>query len=297
MDNTIRFSDIWIIESLSEPGWACRTGAHLRDEIEPLAAASTPTVQVHFRTLTTRAELFALLDAIAIDARERGRSPLLHFETHGGARGSAPNSTSAGIYVASDELVRWTDLMPALMAINIASRLNLVAVVAACNGADLATIVQPLERAPVRLIIGPKRVLTFNEVEKGTMAFYRGIFEIGDGVSAWKAMNAAIDPTAQTFWAIPVDWMFRAIMRGYFEDFCNERAIAARAEKLLAPLALRGVPAAVLARERVKLRRHLGDREALRTVASNTFFMLDLYPENAQRFERAIDGTDDGSVF
>jgi hypothetical protein len=94
--------------------------------------------------------------------------------------------------------------------------LNLVVFVAACNGADIASIVQAHERAPFRLLIGPTRELTFDEVGKGTQAFYATLFTSKSGKSAIAAMNAAVGASRkQTFWTVGVDRLFAEIFRGY----------------------------------------------------------------------------------
>ena len=46
---------------------------------------------------------------------------------------------------------------PYLVAINEATRLNLIVFVSACYGLDIATLFQPLEPAPARIVVGPTR--------------------------------------------------------------------------------------------------------------------------------------------
>jgi hypothetical protein len=147
----MRVSGIHIIESLPG-GFSRRTGFRLYETLESLAGgASPPRIEIHYRWVTTRQQLLDHLEAIAADAIARGRSPMLHFETHGARE---------GLQLVSGQVVTWKELQPALTAINVARRLNLIVIIAACNGLDLLKILVPTDRAPARLIIGPNRILT-----------------------------------------------------------------------------------------------------------------------------------------
>src|SRR5207253_2783325 len=117
-------------------------------------------------------------------------SPILHIETHG---------NPDGIELTSGEFLRWAEFRQEFIAINVASNINLLIVLAACNGAHLLEIIQPTDRAPVRAIIGPNRVLYPAEVKKGTLALYRTLFKTKNLVSAFDEMNEAVASDQKTF--------------------------------------------------------------------------------------------------
>jgi hypothetical protein len=107
------------------------------------------------------------------------------------------------------------------------------------DGADLATLIQPLDRTPVRLIIGPSLELTFEEIKVATGTLYAAIFRVPDGVAAARDERGSRS-AQETFWALPADWMFRQIMSEYFRDQTSDRMIAAPVERILTPLAVQG---------------------------------------------------------
>ena len=82
------------------------------------------------------------LASIVADVRASGRAPIIHIETHG-------TSDETGLVLSSGEFVPWSALKGLLTTINITCRLNLLVVLAACNGWGLLEIVQATDRAPL----------------------------------------------------------------------------------------------------------------------------------------------------
>ena len=275
----MRVSDIYIVESLTG-GFSRRTGSRLFETLEPLAKLSKRPVDVHQQWITTRQGLIEYLDVVATEARARRRSPLLHLETHG-----SPH----GLHLASNELVTWRELRAPLAAVNEAGRLNLVVLVAACNGLDLLKILEPTDRAPARLIIGPNRDLKDFEVEAANLAFYRTLFETFDGVLAYNAMNDAIEQPSEArtllFHAMTAEIMFQWVMREYFRTKCTPKDVSARIEAKVAPLALTGHSPRFLAAMREGMRAALTDHRALFDYYRRLFFFCDVQPENSARFD------------
>jgi hypothetical protein len=280
VDPTIRFDHIHVIESL-DGGFAGRTGTRLFSEIESWCARTRVTPFFHH--VTTRVEVERALRDIA-HAATRGSWPLIHFETHGIDAGPKNRRATAGIVLASGESMTWRELAPPLTAINEATRLNLIVFMAACNGADLATIVQPLEGAPVRIVVGPMQVVSAGVLETATHAFYRSILNGGDSSAATRAIGEALHPNEAMFWTVTAEWLFLEILKGYYNEMTTDDQIAARVERFIAPLALQGVPAAEMARRRAITKAHLADRPALFDACYQKFFFVEKYPENAKRF-------------
>src|ERR1700680_1864991 len=115
---------IHIVESLIEKGHASKTGARLRDVLEPLAVEKSP-ITVHFHRPHSKDDVLACLKGILSQALAENRVPMLHLETHGAV--PLPGElTSRGLVVKSMELLTWRELVPILTAINEASRLGIV---------------------------------------------------------------------------------------------------------------------------------------------------------------------------
>ena len=190
VDPKVHVDRVHVIESLppDQQSWYYRTGARLFGELQDVCAGMP--VQPHLHVVSTRDDLCALLRGVIGEA-ESGHFPLLHFETHGVERVPGRTTTSIGI---SGEVMPWRDLAPFLVAINEATRLNLIVFVSACYGLDIATLFQPLEPAPARLVIGPMRPIDVPEIDRTTRAFYHSLLRDRNGEAAAMAMNAAIGP-------------------------------------------------------------------------------------------------------
>ena len=230
---------------------------------------------MHFWREATRAAFVGRLEYIAADVRLRRLAPVLQIEAHG---------SGEGLYLTSDECVTWSDLKGPLTEINVLSRLNLLVLVGACDGADLTKIIQPSDRAPVWGLIGPLRVVTAGEIEDAHTAFYRTLFSTGDGGPAWRAMNAAIEKADSPFQFISAEFMFREVMRTYFTKLCSKEALAQRMDRLVETMKSDGVPQQALPVFAAMLRERLLDHPSFFDRLKERFFHQDLCPEHAARF-------------
>ena len=202
----IYFDIVHIIETL-RPG-DCRTGQQLFEDLDPIISRATRQVTPRFSPVRSRAEFLELLGSIAEDARLHSHSPILHIEAHG---------SSSGIQTSSGECLTWTEFKAELTTINEISGLNLLVILAACDGANMVSIIQPVDRAPVRALIGPKRSVSAGEIERASLAFYRTLFDAGDVRTAWRAMNDAVAPDRLTFAVFTAEHMFRYVMHHYLK--------------------------------------------------------------------------------
>jgi hypothetical protein len=148
-----------------------RPGKRTRPHPSERSRAHPTEVQFHRRT--SSGEFWPTLDGFVSEA-EAGHFPLLHFETHGAERRPGVIGASPGLVLASGELITWPKLAPYLTAINEATRLNLIVFMAACHGADVASLIQPLGRALARLLIGPMHTLSVPDLERSTIEFTGG---------------------------------------------------------------------------------------------------------------------------
>jgi hypothetical protein len=270
-DKKLLLDTIHIIESIAED--QLHTGRKLRDDIEPLALGiRSHFISVKLHQVKTAQEFFECLRTILDHCRE-GHLPLLHIETHG---------NDDGIELASGEFLTWGDLKDPLTAINVASNLNLLVILAACEGANLLHVINPNDRAAVRFIIGPKRKAKAVEMERATVAFYKTLFGRGDGIAAWKAMNAEIG-TGETFSIFAADVMFIYVFRQYLKTLCTPEELKNRENRRVLDAVVKGV------QDLKQFRKFFGEyiREYERDFArlKERFFLCDLYPENMERFD------------
>ena len=176
-------------------------------------------------------------------------------------------------------MVTWADLEPLLREINVTCCLNLLVVAGACEGLGLAVILQAADRAPVWGILGPNRTVTAGELDDGHHAFYRTLYKTRDFTPAIEAMNASVTAGDRPFFLFGAQWFFTQVMRGYFERYCTDEAIAARVQKA-APteeaLRKQGVSEEEILRRREAFRQHLQDHRGHFDQMKPIFFAEDL---------------------
>jgi hypothetical protein len=269
-DKRLYFDKIYIIESLSSG--ERRTGRELYEDLVIMAIAATPPRPVYYKPLTTKREFLELLGSIAQDAEHGHHSPILQIETHG-----CPD----GIGLGTGEFLAWADLQQQLTDINVISNINLLVILAACNGAHLLEVIQPTDRAPVRAIIGPSRKLFPAEIKQATLAFYRTLFKTTDGIAAFHAMNEA---SGQKIFSLhTADTIFLFLYRRYLRTMCTETMLQERERKKFAEAVSRGY-LGELVEFRKAFRSVVCDYPAHFERLKHTFFLCDLYPENRNRF-------------
>lgn len=270
-DHKIYFDTVHIIESL-RPG-DCPTGRRLFEVLETLAAK--PAVTARFWSVQSRAEFLEKLRSIARDSRADGHFPLLHIEAHG---------SSQGIQVRSGECLSWSEFKGELTTINEISRLNLLVILVACEGAHLLSIIQPTDRAPVLALIGPNRIVTEDEIERASLAFYRTLFGANDGAAAWRAMNDAVSPGRLTFPVFTAEYVLRYVMNSYLQIQCTEEALNSRQRMIELQLERDGMPKWDIVRGGERFRQYQRDHRSRFAEIKNHFLFCDLYPENDTRF-------------
>lgn len=93
--------------------------------------------------------------------------PVLHIESHGGTAGLAASTAPDA------EWLTWEELIDPLQELNLATRCNLVMLVAACIGFAAIQAFRQGSRAPVVALVGPDTEITPNKLFEGTKEFYR----------------------------------------------------------------------------------------------------------------------------
>jgi hypothetical protein len=247
--------------------------------------ASGGPVKVAYHPVDGRDVLRAVLLAIVSEA-QAGHYPLIHIEAHGAERAPGRSSTSPGLELASGEGIRWTEIAPFLIEINRATRLRLLVYVATCFGADIATLVRPTDRAPARMLIGPKDSISMGVLETGTNTFYRSLLQKGDGGQALRDMNKA---TNNVFFPFSAEWLFLQILEGYFNEYTTPEQVAIRAERIVAHMVLTGASPRQAEMARQQVHAFLSDRKMVFDTQYRHFFFVDVHPEIAERFRMTFE--------
>lgn len=259
------------------------------EELESLAGAGP--IKVTYHPVEEKDILRAVMLGIVAEA-EAGHYPLIHIEAHGEERPPGDSGTSPGIQLASGESVGWPELTPFLTEINRATRLRLLIYVATCFGADIATLVRPTERAPARMLIGPKEQISMGVLETGTTTFYRSLFQKGDGGQALRDMNEA---TNYAFYPFSAEWLFLQILKGYFNEYTTPEQIAKRAQPVFTRMIMDGASWNQAETARRQMHAFLADRKWVFDEHYRLFFFVDEYPEIAERFRMTFESCFEGS--
>jgi len=282
MDDRLTLGIVHIVEWLRADD--AKTGWELFGEIEPIGIVSKPEVPVTFWRVSTRHEFVDLFQQFKQIFRDTGRMPVLHIETHGDAN---------GIGVSDDERIDWPDLMEIFIPFNRLTRLNLVAILAACEGFWGVQMLQPARNAAAfRGLIGPNRKISAGEMSAACLAFYRTALGQMKGDAAINAMNDAVDSTKETFRTVSAETAFKVVFKNFLEKLGTPQAIEERLDRITTNVVARrraeGLPDMFtkdVERLRKLTREKLSDHRGKFEEMRREFFYIDPFPENDKRFD------------
>jgi hypothetical protein len=157
----IQTSNVWIVEWLSadEPHTGRTLHNWMKDRRQGWSA---------YFFCQSKTEVIAAIAKAAELAQRSEMRPVLHLESHGGDLGlEGPDGNG------STELLTWDELAESLRQLNLATRCNLVVVVAACTGFAGVQALQCGSRAPAVALVGPDAPVMPRNLLMGTKEFYR----------------------------------------------------------------------------------------------------------------------------
>lgn len=222
-----------------------KTGQLLRNDLELIALSLGDRFAVRYAIAQSAGELGSLL----IELREfvvasGGIGLCLHIECHG---------DKEGIQLADRSRMSWDRLRPLLADIHRASRMNLIFWLASCYGGYFVLACRYHETVPFTVLVGPGNKIDPSTLLAFTCTFYTELFRTRDVTDAL-TVAGAVRPEISYI-------NFSAV--GVFRIALAARIKGARPE-LRAPI--RAV------------------EEPQFDQWRNTFFALDEYPQNADRF-------------
>lgn len=261
----IRATNIWIVEWLGQE--ERRTGKDLfewANQRRPGWAA--------LRACSSKREV---LDAIAEATDVAQRTPLrpvLHLETHG-CKAGLTGGTSSG------DLLRWDELTDSLQALNVATKCNLVVVVAACYGYGAVISLSKGPRAPAMAIVGPAEEIMPSDLFEGTKELYRRWMDADANLQV-AAVSATQQASNVSFVVEPFAMLAYEVLTEHWVVSLRPDEQEARRASLLAQM-LDPSDADMLARMEDCFPLPPGD--VLQRIWDE-MFMIDLYPDNRDRF-------------
>lgn len=156
----VQTTNVWIIEWLSTG--ERRTGKELYEWMEQ----QRPGWSIYDRC-ATKGEVICSIKQAAHTTQQNGMVPVLHIEAHSGPNGIEPSRDT------KEELLTWGELTIPLQHLNVATKCNLIVVVAACLGFAAIQALTKGPRAPAVALVGPDATVCESDLLLGAKEFYR----------------------------------------------------------------------------------------------------------------------------
>lgn len=270
------FSKIAVLQSL--PPGEIQTGKRLCEDVEILNLFHERGLNISFHDVVTKPQFFACLAALQLEATQ-GKWPLLHIECHGA-------NDKTGIILADSSFLGWEELKPYLTSLNMATQCNLMIVLATCYGGYLAQIMLPTDRAPCWGMIGPTDKVFPHELLSSYVSFYTELLASLDGDNS---LNALMHSPLKTggYYFTTAGGFFKRAYANYFLNYCTPSELEKRAKGMSRKL--KNAPSTVRASKGALKRLLKKTEQQSFDKFSQQFFMIDLFPENKERFPISLE--------
>jgi len=278
MPQNFTFNKIYVIESLSLD--ETLTGTLLyNDLLRWKEKDHNYQIQAKLDPVADRHAFLKVFRDIQSECRTSGIYPIIHLEIHG-------SEDLDGLVLKSGELVTWEELRSALEEINLIVGNNLFLTLAVCHGAFLLGICRVHQRAPFWGFIGSFETIYSYDLLMRYTEFYTELltsFEFDKALAALRTANPSL----------PADYRFinsQITFINVYDKYLREKASKTGFNKRKHEV----IPEQKLSFRNRKEKRHFqkvfvkigrGSREKYFREHSRTFFMLDVFPANKNRFQ------------
>lgn len=265
---SIRSTNVWIIEWLLPDDQ--RTGLQLHEWMKDRRLGWST-----YSMCKTKQEIISTIERVTSRVQQSGLIPVLHLEAHGGNHGlEGPNGTGGR------ELLTWDELTEPLQNLNLATRCNLVVFVAACTGFAGIKAFQRGPRAPAVALVGPDAQVMPRNLLDGTKEFYRRWMDESPRLLAIAASASQQAGTVNFEWepfaVLAYEAMIERLIVSMRPDERREQIDRIRQRMLVENRSVAEIEdkLALLPSSLPTMWQRLWD----------DMFMIDLYPENRERF-------------
>lgn len=249
-----------------------QTGQILVDLLTALLREYEPTLNVVSLSCSSALEFRRLLDDLIHEAAANGDRPVIHIECHG--------SQTEGIEFENGSTLGWQECGELLTQLNIATRFNLLVVLAACYGAYLNGQYSPIKPSPAFCIVALTEEIDPADAIGGFRTFYTQLLQTGDAGLASSALAKLTISSGRWFSQLAEDW-FVDLVDNYIKSHLNRSALEAWARSLSRRLRKSGQVASVGSTKRKLLHQN---REGLTGKYFDCFFCTSEVPECSSRF-------------
>lgn len=251
----IATTNLWIIEWLSDQDRP--TGRILYEWIE-----TRRSCWAAYSPCNSKAEVLAALERVTQRVKRDGIVPILHLEAHGDEDGLVGPNGAGGV-----ERLQWNELTEPLQRLNLATRCNLLVFVVACIGFAGIKVFNKGPRAPAVALVGPSSSVEEARLIWATKEFYRRYMDPNPSLtditeSASREAGTTIlepEPFAMLAFESMIELLIHDLRPGEWAQRVEEN------------------------RKRISVLQLMWDR----------LFMIDLWPENRQKFGVNMDAVVD----
>lgn len=270
------FNKLFIIQSLSDTDR--KTGEELEARMNKWAAKNNISVQAVLFNADTMEEWEAIWNGIYTSIKDCANIPIIHLVLHG-------NETHIGIKQGKEGLIPLPELFEKIRKANELSRNNIFLSMAVCKGLNVIRSLSISHHMPFCGILASEEKLYNGEALDNYTIFYQEFFKTLSLDSAEKALRTN-GVNQELYKLSKPEEIFMNAMAGYLETQSKDDKIEARA-KSLAFMGGIDISSEDDYRAFVNTVRQLvkEDDEKYYPRFMNTFFMFDLYPEIAERFD------------
>ncbi len=173
--------------------------------------------------LSNKLEFVNRLNTIYSQCIQEGLKPIIHLEMHG---------NTEGLVLSSGEYIGWMEVLASLRTINVASKNNLILVIAACYSARLFEIVPVHQHAPFWGLVAPLHEVFPDDVRQFS-TFYEELLREPNLQLRVDGMNARISDPMRQFRVYNSEELFDKVWLIYERHMRNPEYVNARIERLM----------------------------------------------------------------
>lgn len=219
------FDRIIVLESLSDSDE--KTGRHLFESVLLHVEAVNGDLTSEYISVANPDEFISQIRRISSEVERSEYRPLLHIECHG---------CQDGLEMEDGKLLRWNRLRNELIRLNIATRMNLIIVVAACSGMYLIDTSSHMDGAPFLGVISTQGKVLSGQIKDRMKMFYKKIIETKNGDSAVAELNVGIGTGEAKFKFQSSMALFVNAFYMYYSEYCKGKGKNIRREQLISRL-------------------------------------------------------------
>ena len=270
------FNKLFIIESLTNNDR--KTGEELEARMNTWAAKNNVPVQAVLFKVNTMDEWEAVWNGIYTSIKDCANIPIIHLVLHG-------NETHIGIKQGKEGLIPLPELFEKIRKANELSRNNIFLSMAVCKGLNVIRTLSISHHMPFCGILASEKELYNGEALENYTIFYQELFKTLSLDSAEKALRTN-GKNQEMYKLSKPEEIFMNAIAGYLETQSKADKIEARA-KSLASMGGFNFSSQDDYKEFISTVGQLVKEEDEKFYPRfmKTFFMFDLYPEIAERFD------------